>query len=86
MNDDIDALLVGNPLVAPPGFAARLTALAHTTPQLQERSRSLQAMAVGVPRRRREPRSTATLRIRIRCLCCCRCAVIHLNLCRRSSP
>ena len=40
MNDDIDALLVGNPLVAPPGFAARLTALAHTTPQLQEQSRA----------------------------------------------
>jgi len=32
MNDDIDASLVGKPLVAPPGFAARLTALAHTTP------------------------------------------------------
>jgi hypothetical protein len=39
MNDDIDALLAGKPLVAPPGFAARLTALAHTTPQVQERSR-----------------------------------------------
>jgi hypothetical protein len=39
MNDDIDASLVGKPLVAPPGFAARLTALAHTTPQVQEQSR-----------------------------------------------
>jgi len=39
MNDDIDALLVRKPLVAPPGFAARLTALAHTTPQVQEQSR-----------------------------------------------
>jgi hypothetical protein len=39
MNDDIDALLVGKPLGAPPDFAARLTALAHATPQLQEQSR-----------------------------------------------
>lgn len=41
MNDDIDALLMGEPLVAPPGFAARLTALAHVTPQVQEQSRTL---------------------------------------------
>jgi hypothetical protein len=41
MNDDIDALLAGKPLVAPPGFAARLTALAQATPQMQERSPSL---------------------------------------------
>jgi hypothetical protein len=40
MNDDIDALLLGKPLVAPPGFAARLTALAHGTPQMQEQSRA----------------------------------------------
>ena len=40
MNDDIDALLVGKPLVAPPGFAARLTVLALATPQVQEQSRA----------------------------------------------
>ena len=40
MNDEIDALLTGNPLGAPPGFAARLTALAQATPQLQQRSRA----------------------------------------------
>ena len=40
MNDDIDALLVGKPLGAPPDFAARLTALARATPQLQEQSRA----------------------------------------------
>jgi len=39
MNDDIDALLVGKPLVAPPRFAARLMALAHTTPQVQDQLR-----------------------------------------------
>ena len=39
MNKDIDALLVGKPLGAPPDFAARLTALARATPQLQEHSR-----------------------------------------------
>ena len=43
MNDDIDALLVRKPLVAPPGFAARLTALAHTTPQVQEQSRAFRS-------------------------------------------
>ena len=41
MNDDIDALLAGNPLAAPPGFARRLTALARATPQAQEPSRPL---------------------------------------------
>jgi hypothetical protein len=40
MNDDIDALLAGKPLIAPPGFAARLTALAQATPQAQERPRT----------------------------------------------
>jgi hypothetical protein len=40
MNDDIDALLVGKLLVAPPGFAARLTALAQATPQMQEQSQA----------------------------------------------
>jgi hypothetical protein len=40
MIDDIDALLAGNPLVAPPGFASRLTALARATPQAQEQSRA----------------------------------------------
>jgi hypothetical protein len=39
-DDDIDALLAANPLVAPPGFASRLTALARATPQLRERSRA----------------------------------------------
>jgi hypothetical protein len=39
MNDEIDALLVAKPLVAPPGFAARLTALAQATPQVREQSR-----------------------------------------------
>ena len=40
MNNDIDALLVGKSLVPPPGFAARLTALARATPQVQEQSRA----------------------------------------------
>ena len=40
MNDDIDALLTGKPLGAPPDFAARMTALARATPQAQERSRA----------------------------------------------
>jgi len=40
MNDDIDALLAGKPLGAPPDFAARLTALAHATPQVREQSRA----------------------------------------------
>ena len=40
-DDDIDALLLGKPLGAPPDFAARLTALARATPQAQERSRAL---------------------------------------------
>jgi hypothetical protein len=40
MNDDLDALLTGKPLGAPPGFAARMTALARATPQAQERSRA----------------------------------------------
>jgi hypothetical protein len=43
MIDDIDALLVWKPLVAPPGFASRLTALARVTPQAQERSRAFGA-------------------------------------------
>ena len=41
MNDEVDALLAGKPLVAPPGFAARLMALAQATPQLQEQSRAI---------------------------------------------
>jgi hypothetical protein len=41
MNDDIDALLVGKPLGPPPDFAARLTALAQATPQVQEQARAL---------------------------------------------
>ena len=40
MNDAIDALLAAAPLNAPPGFAARMTALARATPQVQEPSRS----------------------------------------------
>jgi hypothetical protein len=40
MNDDIDALLAGKPLRAPPDFAARLTALARATPQVREQSRA----------------------------------------------
>jgi hypothetical protein len=40
MTDDIDALLMGKPLVAPPGFASRLTALARVTPQAREQSRT----------------------------------------------
>jgi hypothetical protein len=40
MNDDIDALLAAKSLRAPPGFAARLTALAHATPQVQEQSQA----------------------------------------------
>ena len=39
-DDDIDAWLTGQPLAAPPDFAARITALARVTPQLQERSRA----------------------------------------------
>jgi hypothetical protein len=38
MNDDIDALLAEQQLRVPKGFAARITALAQATPQLQERS------------------------------------------------
>jgi hypothetical protein len=41
LNDDIDALLTEMPLSAPPGFAARLTALAQATPQLREPSRAV---------------------------------------------
>jgi hypothetical protein len=41
MNDDIDAWLADEPLAAPPGFAARLTALAQATPQAQQRSRTI---------------------------------------------
>jgi hypothetical protein len=43
MNDDdeIDGWLAGKSLTAPPGFAARLTALAQATPQVQERSRAI---------------------------------------------
>lgn len=40
MNDDIDALLAGKPLGAPPDFAARLTALAHATPQARDQSQA----------------------------------------------
>jgi hypothetical protein len=40
MIDDIDAWLAGKPLVAPPGFASRLTALARATPQAQEQSQA----------------------------------------------
>ena len=40
MNDDIDAFLEGTPFIAPPGFAARVTALAHATPQVREQSRA----------------------------------------------
>jgi hypothetical protein len=40
MNDDIDAWLTENPLGAPPGFAARLTALARATPQTQPQPRA----------------------------------------------
>jgi hypothetical protein len=39
--DDIDALMTGKPLAAPPDFAARLAALARVTPQVQERSRTI---------------------------------------------
>ena len=41
MNDDIDAWLAAKPLTAPPGFAARLTALAQATPQARDASRAL---------------------------------------------
>jgi hypothetical protein len=41
MNDDVDTLLTENPLGAPPGFAARVMALAQTTPQAQEQLRAL---------------------------------------------
>jgi hypothetical protein len=40
MNDDLDALLAGRPLAAPPDFAARLAALARATPQPREQSRA----------------------------------------------
>jgi hypothetical protein len=40
VNDDIDALLTEEPLGTPPGFAARLTALAQATPQAQEQSQT----------------------------------------------
>jgi hypothetical protein len=40
-DDDIDALMAGKPLTAPPDFATRLTALARVTPQVQERSRTV---------------------------------------------
>jgi hypothetical protein len=40
-DDDIDALMAGQPLAAPPVFAARLTALARVTSQVQERSRTV---------------------------------------------
>ena len=39
-DDDIDALLMVKSLVAPPDFAARITALAPVTPQLQGRSQA----------------------------------------------
>jgi hypothetical protein len=38
MTDDIDAWLAEAPLVPPPDFAARLTALARATPQAQSRA------------------------------------------------
>ena len=41
MIDDIDALLGGKVIVAPPGFASRLTALARATPQVQEQLRAV---------------------------------------------
>ena len=41
MIDDIDTLLLGKPLVAPPGFASRLTALARATPQVREQARAI---------------------------------------------
>ena len=44
MADDIDALLAGAPLAAPPGFAARVTALARATPQMPQQSRALRAL------------------------------------------
>jgi hypothetical protein len=37
-DDDIDAWPAGKPFTAPPDFAARITALARVSPQLQERS------------------------------------------------
>jgi len=40
MNDDLDALLTGKTLSAPPDFAARLTALARATPQPREQPRA----------------------------------------------
>jgi hypothetical protein len=40
MNDDIDAWLTATPLAAPPGFAARLAALAQATPQAREQTRA----------------------------------------------
>jgi len=42
MNDDLDALLSAKPLHAPPGFAARLTALARVTPQVHEQPRAFE--------------------------------------------
>jgi hypothetical protein len=41
MNNDIDALLVGKPLVAPPGFAARMMAIAQATQQVKPQSSAL---------------------------------------------
>jgi hypothetical protein len=43
MIDEIDTLFLGKPLVAPPGFASRLTALARATPQVQEQSRAIRS-------------------------------------------
>jgi len=43
MNDDIDTWLAAKPLAAPPGFAARLTALAQATPQPRQPSRGFGA-------------------------------------------
>jgi hypothetical protein len=43
MTDDIDALFLGKPVVVPPGFASRLTALARATPQVQEQSRVIRS-------------------------------------------
>ena len=40
MNDEVDALLTEKRFGAPPGFAARLTALAQATAQAPEQSRA----------------------------------------------
>jgi hypothetical protein len=50
MNDDIDVLLTKTLFGAPPGFAARVIALARATPQAHEQSqafRSWQWVSLG---------------------------------------